>query len=123
VGSKHKINPQRTFTLSWSSGGPAGYSTGLTSKKVAGSFVAMSVFNPTYLPPLTNAKGPAFYLYHSPDDRTAPYRMAKQAAQDLQANGAKVQLTDYDGGHGWRAGLYDHVRAGIEWLEANGKAR
>jgi predicted esterase len=117
VGGRHKLDPARTFTLTWSSSGPAAYAVSLTSKQVAGSFIAMSVFKPDLLPPLTKAKGHAYFLYHSPDDRVCPFRMAEQAVKELGNNGATVKLTTYDGGHGWRAGLYDHIRDGLQWLE------
>jgi predicted esterase len=121
VAAKHKVNPKRVFTLSWSSSGPAAYAISLSDKTVTGSFIAMSVYHPEVLP-LEKAKGHAYYLYHSPDDKICPYRMAEQAARDLEKNGAKVKLMTYDGGHGWRGGLYDHIRQGIEWLEKNSKA-
>jgi predicted esterase len=119
VAGKHRLDPKRTFTLTWSSSGPAAYAVSLTSKKVTGSFVAMSVFKPDLLPGLENAKGHAYFLYHSPDDRICPYRMAQQAARDLEKSGAKTKLLTYEGGHGWRGGLYDHIREGLQWLEKN----
>ena len=119
VEGKHKLDPERIFTLSWSSSGPAAYAISLTSKKVTGSLVAMSVFKPDVLPPLTKAKGHGYFLYHSPDDQVCPFRMAEQAVKELEKNGARVKLMSYAGGHGWRAGLYDHIRDGIEWLEKN----
>jgi predicted esterase len=119
VAGKHRLDPGRIFTLTWSSSGPAAYAISLTNKKVTGSFIAMSVFRPNLLPPLEKAKGHGYYLYHSPDDRVCPFRMAEQAAKDLENSGAKVNLATYDGGHGWRAGLYDNIRDGIEWLEKN----
>jgi autotransporter-associated beta strand protein len=119
VAGKHKLDPQRVFTLTWSSSGPAAYAVSFSSKKVTGSLVAMSVFRPDWLPDLKSAKGHAYYLYHSPDDRVCPYRMAQQAEKDLTQAGAKVKLVDYEGGHGWRGPLYDDIRAGIEWLETN----
>jgi poly(3-hydroxybutyrate) depolymerase len=117
VAAKKKINPERIFTLSWSSGGPAAYVCSLSEKKIKGSIVAMSVFKPKEFPPLSGAKGRAYYLYHSPQDRICPFRMAEQAVKDLEKNGAKVKLVTYEGGHGWRGPLYDDIRAGIEWLE------
>src|SRR5262249_44148805 len=117
VAAKHTIDRSRVFTLSWSSSGPAAYALSLTSKKVTGSFVAMSVFNPKFLPDLEKAKGHAYYLYHSKDDRVCPYRMAAQAENDLTKAGAKVKLVEYAGGHGWRGPLYDDIREGIQWLE------
>lgn len=119
VGRRHALDPERVFTLTWSSSGPAAYAVSLTSKQVTGSFIAMSVFKPDLLPPLEKAKGHGYYLYHSPDDRVCPFRMAEQAAKELGKNGAAVKLATYDGGHGWRGGLYDEIRAGIEWLEKN----
>ncbi|HEY1375545.1 MAG TPA: hypothetical protein VGF55_02065, partial [Gemmataceae bacterium] len=120
VGTKHALDRKRVFVLGWSSSGPPAYAALLQEKPaVAGAFVAMSVFKPDTLPPLDRAKGRPFYLYHSPDDRVCPYRMAKQAEKDLTAAGAAVTLAEYDGGHGWRGGLYDSIRTGIEWLEKN----
>jgi predicted esterase len=119
VSAKHKVNPDRVFTLTWSSSGPAAYAISLSGTKVRGSFVAMSVFKPNRLPKLDAAKGHAYFLYHSPDDRVCPYRMAEQAAKDLEKAGAKVKLLDYNGGHGWRGPLYDNIATGIKWLEAN----
>ncbi len=119
VAEQHKINPERIFTLTWSSSGPAAYAVSLTSKRVTGSFIAMSVFKPDFLPPLSGAKGHGYFLYHSPDDRVCPYRMAEQAVKDLKEHGAVVELTTYQGGHGWRGNLYGDIRDGIEWLEKN----
>lgn len=119
VGAKHKLNPTRVFTLTWSSSGPAAYPISLTNPKVRGSFVAMSVYKPDQLPKLDSAKGHAYYLYHSPADRVCPYRMAEQAAKELKEAGAKVKLVDYNGGHGWRGALYDDIATGIKWLEGN----
>jgi predicted esterase len=119
VAGRHKLDPKHCRTLSWSSSGPAAYAAALSSEKITGSFIAMSVFNPNLLPELTAAKGHPFFLYHSPDDRVCPYRMAVQAKDVLTENGATVDLKEYRGGHGWRGGLYDDIRAGIKWLEQN----
>jgi predicted esterase len=119
VSSKYKLDPERVFTLTWSSSGPAAYAASLSSNKITGSFIAMSVFKPDLLPSLEKAKGHSYYLYHSPDDRVCPYRMAEHADKDLTKHGAKVKLETYDGGHGWRGNLYDNIREGVEWLEKN----
>ncbi len=122
VAKKHKVDREKVFTLSWSSSGPAAYAASLRDKRsIAGSFIAMSVFNPRFLPPLQKAKDHAYYLYHSPDDRICPYRMAEQANKQLPENGAKVRLETYDGGHGWRGNVYGDIRQGMEWLEKNAK--
>jgi predicted esterase len=117
VGRRHRLDPGRIFTLTWSSSGPAAYAISLSSKKVTGSFIAMSVFKPDLLPPLEKAKGHAYFLYHSPDDRVCPFAMAERAAKDLKEYGAAVKLATYEGGHGWRGDLYQHVREGLKWLE------
>jgi predicted esterase len=122
VKTKHKVDAKKVFTLSWSSSGPAAYAVSLSDKTVAGSFIAMSVFQPKLLPSLEKARGHAYYLYHSPEDKLCPYKMAERAAKDLKKSDAKVKLQTYEGGHGWKAGLYDHMRQGIIWLEMNSTA-
>jgi RNA polymerase sigma factor (sigma-70 family) len=120
VSKKHRLDRTRVFTLSWSSSGPAAYAISLQNKRsVTGSFIAMSVFNPQFLPSLKGAKGHAYYLYHSDEDRACPYRMAEQAKSSLAENGAKVRLETYEGGHGWRGDVYNDIRNGVEWLEKN----
>jgi predicted esterase len=120
VAKKHRLDRTKVFTLSWSSSGPAAYATSLRDRRrVTGSLVAMSVFNPTFLPPLKGANGHAYYLYHSQQDRVCPYRMAEQARDSLAENGAKVRLETYQGGHGWRGNVYNDLRKGIAWLEQN----
>jgi predicted esterase len=79
----------------------------------------MSVYKPNLLPALTKAKGHAFYLYHSPDDRVCPVWMARRAAKDLAEAGGKVELATYQGGHGWRGPLYADIRKGLLWLQKN----
>jgi predicted esterase len=123
VAGKHKIDPARVFTLTWSSSGPAAYAASLSSDRITGSFIAMSVFKPDLLPPLEKAKGRAYFLYHSPDDRVCPFRMARQAERELKKAGASVQLATYDGGHGWRGNLYANIREGVAWLEKNHATR
>lgn len=81
-----------------------------------GPFVAMSVFKPAILPPLANARGRAFFLLQAPDDRVTPYFYAKAAKMQLGEAGARVTLSDYDGGHGWQGDVFGNIRSGIEWL-------
>jgi RNA polymerase sigma-70 factor (ECF subfamily) len=112
------IDPRYVFTLGWSSGGPPVYATSLsTGTQVTGSFVAMSVFKEGRLPALGNARGRAYYLYHSPQDQLCPFHMAEDAARKLAANGASVKLATYQGGHGWVGPVYEDIRSGIAWLE------
>jgi predicted esterase len=118
IQSKHPIDDRFIFTLSWSSGGPAGYAVSLDEKtRVTGTFVAMSVFHPNQLPPLSRARGHRYFLLHSPQD-WIPIRMAREAERSLKENGAVVELQTYQGGHGWRDDPYGKMRTGIEWLES-----
>ena len=120
VESKIDLDRKYLFTLSWSSGGPACYAAALKkSSRITGSFIAMSVFKPDYLPPLKNAKKRAFYIYHSKDDKTCPMWMAEEAEKRLEKHKAKVQLATYNGGHGWRGPVWPNMRSGIAWLEKN----
>jgi len=117
VKQRHTIDPRYVFTLSWSSSGPAAYATSLQKETaVTGSYIAMSVFRPRWLPPLDAAKGRFYLLDHSPEDMVCRFSYAKQAEQDLATAGATVRLVTYRGGHGWRGDLYGRVRGGIAWL-------
>jgi predicted esterase len=120
VGKKHRLDPKRIFTLSWSSGGPAAYAVSLSGKTaVRGSLVAMSVFVPKKLPPLENARGHAYYLLHSPEDNVCRVFFARWARNALGQNKARVTLETYKGGHGWHGDYFGEIRKGIGWLEEN----
>ena len=120
IKAKHKLNEQRIFTLSWSSGGPAAYVISLQKEKsVTGSYVAMSVFKPNRLGNLEQAAGHSYFIDHSPEDKVCPFRMAKNAARILRKYGARTRLVTYKGGHGWQGNVYGRLREGIGWLELN----
>lgn len=119
VGKKHKIDAAHVYTLSWSSGGPAAYAASLGLPAIKGSFVAMSVFHPAELPPLFNAKGQAYYIYHSPDDKLIPMSQPQLADSELKKAGAKTIVETYEGGHGWHGDMFSGIRKGVEWLEKN----
>lgn len=122
VAKQHKIDSHCVFTLAWSSGGPAAYAASLQKKKsLTGSYVAMSVFHQKQLPPLSAAKGHAYYIEHSPDDRVCPIWMAEKAASELGRAGAKVELCKYEGGHGWQGDVFGRMRKAMLWLEENTK--
>lgn len=117
IEKQHRLDSRRIFTLSWSSGGPAAYAVSLhPDMRVAGSFVAMSVFKPDQLPEAAAAKGHAYYLLHSPQD-FIPMRMPELARDTLTSNGAKVHLQAYQGGHGWHGNVFGMIGEGIRWLE------
>ena len=50
---------------------------------VKGSYIAMSVFKRKYLPSLKRAKGKAYFLDHSPQDKDCPYSHAELAVKQL----------------------------------------
>lgn len=111
-----KIDPEHIYTLSWSSGGPAAYAAALTLDEIKGSFVAMSVFRPDSMPPLSKAKGHRFYIYHSPEDQVCLVRMAEDAKEKLARAGAAVEMVTYAGGHGWHGDIFGDLRKGLAWL-------
>lgn len=118
VEAKIDLDRKYLFTLSWSSSGPACYAEALRKKsRITGSFIAMSVFKPKYLPPLKNGKKRAFYIYHSKADKICPMWMAEEAVKKLEKAKAKVELATYDGGHGWRGPIWPNIKKGIAWLE------
>jgi predicted esterase len=117
VKSKHKIDAAKTAALGWSSSGPALYAASLTKDMpIKNWFIAMSVFSPSYLPPLNAAKGQNFYILHSPDDTVCPFVLAERASAQLAQHGARVTLVEYAGGHGWHGNVYGNIRAGLDWL-------
>jgi len=116
VERQYAINDDHICTFSWSSSGPAAYAISLQPEtRVKGSFVAMSVFRPEWLPDLDAAKGHAYFILHSPDD-FIDLSHAETARDELAAHGAQTTLLTYPGGHGWRGNVYGNMRAGFEWL-------
>ena len=97
----------RAAALAWSSGGPAAYAALLAEgSPLSGAVVAMSVFKPDRLPPLSAAAGKRVAILHSPEDKVCPIRMARDAESKLSAAGAAVTFTEYPGGHGWRGDVH-----------------
>ena len=124
VQEEHTVDERFIFTLTWSSSGPAAYAISLQEgTPITGSFIAMSVFKPDQLPPLKRAEGRPYYLYHSPEDKVCPFRMAEAARDALAGYGARVQLVTYRGGHGWRGNVYGNIKRGIRWLERSALSR
>jgi predicted esterase len=120
VSRRVPVDPARIYLLAWSSGGPAAYALSLRkSKSVTGFYVAMSVFKPDQLPPLGEAKGEAYFVSHSSDDKVCPFAMAKDAERLLTKAGAKFKLQTYEGGHGWKGAIYPRLKEGFAWLDGN----
>ena len=88
----------------------------LPKSGITGTFVAMSVFQPAMLPPLSAAKGHPHFVYHSPQD-FIPIAQAEAAREALTKAGAIVEFQTYEGGHGWRGNIFGDIRKGIDWLE------
>ena len=117
VARRAKLDPAAILTLTWSSSGPAGYAMALAKDSpINGSFVAMSVFKPDLLPNLDRAKRHPFYILHSPED-FIPIAMAEKAEKDLTKHRGRVELVEYEGGHGWQGDVYGMMRAGVSYLE------
>lgn len=117
------IDPERVFTLGWSSSGPPLYAMSLEpGTPVTGTFVAMSVFRPEWLPELAAAKGHPYYVLHSPDDWIKLDEHAAVAVRMLGENGANVEFQTYAGGHGWHGDVFANIRRGIDWLDAASRA-
>jgi predicted esterase len=118
VSKKYKVDEDKIFSLSWSSGGPAAYAAALSHGPIRGSLVAMSVFHPEALPPLSEAAGQSFFILHSAGDQLIPLSQAQDAADELQKAGAKTKLVTYSGGHGWAGfDVFGTIREGVLWLE------
>ena len=117
IKRERKIDPGHVYTLTWSSSGPAAYAASLAVEEIKGSFIAMSVFKPQAEEDLSKAKGHRYYIYHSPEDKICPIRMAQDANNRLSKEGAEVEFVTYAGGHGWHGNIFGALRAGIAWLE------
>ena len=38
----------------------------------------------------------------------------------LHQHGARTNLVEYSGGHGWRGDVFGMIRGGVDWLEERG---
>lgn len=118
VSGMVRVDRGRVLTFAWSTGGPAAYALSVArDTPVRGSLIAMSVFTPSLLPSLERARGQAYYLYHSPDDKVSRFEFATTARELLSNQGAAVELATYDGGHGWQGPHFVRLSAGFRWLE------
>ncbi len=118
LGKRRHIDPKSIFTLSWSSSGTAAYAISLEPKtRIAGSFIAMSVFHPNVLPGLKVASGRVYFLYASEQDTTVPFHMSETARDELVKNGAIVTLETYEGGHGWHGDVFADIKKGVAWMQ------
>lgn len=123
VAARCVIDPNEVYVLAWSSSGPPAYAIALRDKpRIAGSFIAMSVFNAgEYSKPVTTpAHG--FYLLQSPEDKVTRFKHAEAAREFLASLGAKVELKQYAGGHGWHGRPFEMLSEGVKWLVTSTKS-
>lgn len=107
------------FTFTWSSSGTLAYTLALEPEHgVTGSFVAMSVFRPEWLPSLKTAKDQRFYILHSPEDERCAFELAEKARDELSEADALVEFATFAGGHAWTGDVYGMQRRGLSWLES-----
>jgi len=113
-----RVDPKRVFVLAWSSSGPAAYAMAATrGSKPSGYVIAMSVFRPEWHGDLDRTRGKSFYLIQSREDSVTPFDHAERAAESLRKTRARVELVEYEGGHGWRGTSFVSIGRGLRWLE------
>jgi predicted esterase len=117
VAARCLIDRSEIYLLAWSSSGPPAYAIALRDKPgIAGAFIAMSVFNEREYSKPNAPPVAGFYLLQSPEDKVTPFRHAETARTFLASLGAKVELTQYAGGHGWHGKRFEIVSEGVNWL-------
>lgn len=117
IASRVPVDQEHIYLLAWSSSGPVAYRIALRDEpKLAGAFIAMSVFKEEGLSRSTSGSCPAIYLLQSPDDRITRFQHAETAREYLTSLGRRVALTEYAGGHGWHGNPYQMVSQGVAWL-------
>ena len=116
VKKMRKIDPRYIFTLGWSSGGPPCYSASLTpGVGITGTFVAMSVFQPKWMPLLDGARAaPTSCCTHRPTSSRSRSRNRLATASSRPER--RRSFARPDRGHGWHGDVYGNIRAGIQWL-------
>lgn len=123
VATRCLIDHSEVYVLAWSSSGPAAYSIALRDNpRIAGAFIAMSVFNADEYSKPASTPAHGFYLLQSPEDKITPFKHAEAARDFLASLGAKVELTQYAGGHGWHGKPFEMLSEGVNWLVTSTKA-
>lgn len=117
VAERCLIDHSEVYILAWSSSGPPAYAIALRdTPRIAGAFIAMSVFNEGEYSKSVATPAHGFYLLQSPEDKVTPFRHAEAARNFLASLGAKVELTQYAGGHGWHGKPFEMLSNGVKWL-------
>lgn len=120
VAARCLVDRGEVYLLAWSSSGPPAYAIALRDKPgIAGALIAMSVFNAGEHSKLNTTPTTRFYLLQSPDDKVTPFKHAEAARSFLASLGAKVELTQYAGGHGWHSNPFKLLSEGVKWLSTS----
>jgi predicted esterase len=123
VATRCLIDHSEVYVLAWSSSGPLAYAIALRDKpRIAGAFIAMSVFNEREYSKPNAPPAVGFYLLQSPEDKVTPFKHAEAARDFLASVGAKVELTQYAGGHGWHGKPFEMLSEGVNWLVTSTKS-
>jgi predicted esterase len=117
ISKQVKVDRRRVVAVSWSSSGPACWRM-LTDKAspITAHLIAMSVFHPDELEPLSNAKARPLFLLHSPTDDRCPIKLAEKGRDAAKKAGLDVEWATYEGGHGWGGDSEDEARRALHWL-------
>ena len=113
--------PNRRFIVSgFSQGGMLSYALAVHHSEIIASSVPISGWLPPSLIPDTPdaANASPIFALHGADDQTVPYASTKSAVATLQARGARVELTTFDGvdheiPRQMRDALYAELRAAL----------
>lgn len=123
VAARCLIDPSEVYVLAWSSSGPAAYSIAFSENpRIAGAFIAMSVFHSGEYSKTVTTPTHGFYLLQSPEDKVTLFKHAEGARDFLVSIGANVKLTEYAGGHGWHGKPFEMLSEGINWLVRSTKS-
>lgn len=116
VKKRRKIDGKNVLTMGWSSSGPPVYAhLGSEKRSTTGAFVAMSIFQPKFLPNAGPVKDIPVTIIHSPQD-FIPIAQAELARDTLKGAGADVQYSTYEGGHGWHGDIFATIREAVAHL-------
>lgn len=113
------IDPKAVFLMGLSAGGNMAYIVGLTYPE---AFAGLVVFSGAMEGPVmteANFKRAAgklpVYIVHGTKDQSMPYQLATKARDALQAQGVRVQLQSFEGGHEAPPNFTNVVRQAATW--------
>ncbi len=121
VTARYPIDRSRLFLHGVAEGGMAAYACSLSAvTPFRGFYILSSTFKSALLPPLARARGRAYLIQQSREDKLAPYFQATAAEELLRKQSAVVKLLTYRGEHGYKFAEkpWDQVAQAIGWLES-----